>query len=172
MNCSIVKLDEDGTTLRVIDQLGDRSISSRRFFENCFTTLTNQLNLNQNKIIYYKLMNDLYSLLNTNRSQLATASTNADNKDVWYIELDGQRLALNMRQLGAPRLADSIISKLKRTYLIDLKTQMLANDIRHVLVCSDAIIHEYFEPLIRACCDSNTDLTFVDNDSGIFFCFV
>jgi hypothetical protein len=168
MNCSIVKLDQDGKTLRVIDQLADKSISSKFFFESCFINLKNQVNMHQNKTFNYKLMSDLYKLLNTNRSQIAANSNaaTAANKDIWQIELDGHRLSLNMRQLGAPKLVQSIIDKLKRTYLIDRNTQMLADDILHVLVCSDAIIHEYFEPLLRTHCRPGVNLTFVDNDSG------
>lgn len=169
MNCSIVQLMNEAN-LVVKDQLADKSISSKHFFESCYREMKRLASENSISINRLKARNELYRVMNeqtnsqTNTiketwsvksSHLTTSQTaNAFNSD----------LSLNMKRIGVELFVSSVIEKLKKTSLIDARTSRIVSEIDDILICSDAIIYEYLEPLLKYYCDGSVRITFVDND--------
>ncbi len=89
-----------------------------------------------------------------------TNKSGSSIKETWTVS----NLDLNMRDLGGEALSRAVLEKLKSTNLIDKYTNKMVAEVRDVLICSDAVIYEYLEPLIRASCDSSTRIVFMDND--------
>ena len=181
MNCSILELTQR-RKVTVIDQLADKSISSRNFFETCFQHLLYRLrqlkpnnneespennNNNNNNAsastsaeceverMSSQLRSALYEVMNNE-----TNSSGSSVKETWTVS----QLELNMRELGGEALAHAVLDKLKSTNLIDKHSLKMVGEIRDVLICSDAVIYEYLEPLMRAACATGTRIVFMDND--------
>jgi molecular chaperone DnaK (HSP70) len=179
MNCSIIELTQRGK-LTVVDQLADKTLSSKDFFENCFTFLVSQLN---------KKKNGENSSKNTNSENVSTSNNNKTNtkikhhntqlrselydkmnkeenrnsstiKEIWTVK----NIPLNMKKLGAETLANNVLEKLKRTSLIDKSSMKFVHEIKDILICSDAVIYEYLEPLLKKYCSQETNIVFMDND--------
>ena len=161
MNCSIVQLTKKNK-LTVIDQLADKSISSKAFFDNCFLNLKQQMRQQSLKGIKSQMRYDLYQVMNND------ANPNSDTiKETWNVNTMGSTIQLNMKSLGAEEIASSVLEKLKRTSLVDKKTSKVVEEINDILICSDAVIYEYLEPLLRHYCNPNTQITFIDNDCSV-----
>ncbi|CAF0759225.1 unnamed protein product [Brachionus calyciflorus] len=158
MNCSIIECINK-REVNVVDQLADRSISSKKFFEKCYKSLKSQAklkgvlaNLDKNLTRY-----DLYKQMNAERLNISKTET-------WTIKTQSQEFMLNMKKIGIEQLATSIIEKFKKTTLIDRKTFKIVNDITDILVCSDAVLYEFLEPLLRYHSHKNMNIIFMDND--------
>lgn len=205
MNCSIIELTQRGK-LTVVDQLADKTLSSKDFFENCFTFLVSQLNKKKNGENNSKnTNNDTNGTSNTtaNTTNTTNTTTSANNntnnnnnnnntkintkikyhntqlryelydkmnkeenrnsstiKEIWTVK----DIPLNMKKLGAETLAINVLEKLKRTSLIDKKSMKFVHEIKDILICSDAVIYEYLEPLLKKYCSEETNIVFMDND--------
>lgn len=158
MNCSILKLGKN-KQVDVIDQLADRSISSKLFFEECYRTLKHlarnksiSLNKNQSRFDLYKTMND-----ETNKKRDTV-------KEKWNIPTHGHSFEINMKRLGVEQLANSVIDKFEKTNLLNKNNSKIVDEISDILVCSDAILYEYLEPLLQHHCYKDANIIFMDND--------
>ncbi len=176
MNCSIIELTQRGK-LTVVDQLADKTLSSKDFFENCFSYLVSQLskkkngeninnensannstaNINKAKIKNHntQLRYELYNKMNKEENRNSSTI-----KEIWTVK----NIPLNMKKLGAETLANNVVEKLKRTSLIDKKAMKFVHEIKDILICSDAVIYEYLEPLLKKYCSKETNIVFMDND--------
>ncbi|RMZ93444.1 molecular chaperone [Brachionus plicatilis] len=155
MNSSIIECI-DKKNLNVVDQTADRTISSRKFFEKCFKVLKHQaksqnIQLNKTLTRYH-----LYKQMNTERITTARAEN-------WTIKTQGKEFILNMKKLGIELLATSVIDKLKKTGIIDQNFR-INDQISEILVCSDAVLYEHLEPLLKCHSNQGTNIIFMDND--------
>ena len=69
-----------------------------------------------------------------------------------------------MKKLGAEELALSVIEKFKSTFLINKETSLISEEITEILICSDAVLFEYLEPLLYDYSHQNIKITFMDLD--------
>ncbi len=164
LNCSILQMQDD-ESVKQLDYLADRNISAKKFFENCFRHVKkkakNYNKLSSKKIIYSQIKNNLYKVMNQNR----VIDEERDQLDeVWPVMVEGLRIDMNMTDLGAKELADQIVQKLLKTHLIDRKDLLINSEIRDILVCSDAILFEYLEPILLKYCHQTTGIVFMDLD--------
>ena len=144
----------------MIDQLADKSISSSRFFEDCFRSLKQKADAQRRPVNETEARYDLYKTMNVE----ANTGMNVI-KENWEIRTGrGVSVELNMKRLGVEQLANAVLEKLKKTSLIDKKTFKIVNEIHDVLICSDAVLYEFLEPLINHYCTGSVNITFVDND--------
>lgn len=162
MNCSILKLDK-ANKLTVIDQLADKTISSKHFFDNCFLHLKQKIRKqNLPKGINTQLKSDLYKVMNNDMN------TSGDiKKETWNVSTNGASIQLNMKELGAEKIAIAVMNKLQRTSFFDVKTRKIVDEINDILICSDAVIYEFLEPLLRHFCNSKAKIIFIDNDCSV-----
>lgn len=164
MNCSILQMQNDHS-VKQLDYLADRNISSKKFFEACYRCVKkkarNYNKFNSHKIIYSQIKNNLYKVMNQNRT--VNEESNQLN-EIWPVAVEGLRIDLNMTELGAKELADAIVEKLLKTHLMVNSDSLVNADIKDILVCSDAILFEYLEPLLLKHCHKTTDIVFMDLD--------
>lgn len=157
MNSSIIECF-DKKNLNVIDQTADRSISSRKFFERCYRAIKNEAKSQniQNALNKTLTRYHLYKQMNTER-------VNTNRNENWTIKTQGKEFILNMKKLGIEQLATSVIEKLKKTGIIDQNSK-INSKITEILVCSDAVLYEYLEPLLKSHSNKRTNIIFMDND--------
>ena len=155
--------------VKVSDHLSDRTISSSKFFDSCFRHMRKVANVNKkDKKACTNLKSNLYSVMNDNKS-LAKSSSNSSNiprelQETWVIEIDDVCVELNMKKLGAEELALSVIEKFKSTFLINKETSLISEEITEILICSDAVLFEYLEPLLYNYSREKIQITFMDLD--------
>ena len=148
MNCSILNLT-DSHSVKVSDHLADQSISSKKFFENCFKSVKKTIRNNStDKIINSQIRNNLYKVMNSNRPNEPQYSKNKQIREHWKLNTNGVKFDLNMTDLGARKLAESVINKFKHTHLINRTSNLIENEIKDILICSDDILFEYLEPML------------------------
>ena len=162
MNCSILKLDQKNK-LTVIDQLADKSISSKAFFDKCYFNLKQKMKKqNLPKGINTQMKSDLYKVMNNDMN------TNSEvKKETWNVTTNGTSIQLNMKELGAEKIALAVMNKLQRTSFFDMKTRKIVDEIKDILICSDAVIYEFLEPLLRNYCNEKGQIIFIDNDCSV-----
>jgi hypothetical protein len=180
MNCSIVQLI-DQHRLEVRDQLADKNISSRKFFLRCYNHLkwtyinhndvkkrTNDENNNtisSEPFNALKFRHQLYKVMN---EQVNSRSSRI--KETWSIPLvfspnvGIESIDLNMKRIGVEQFVTAVIEKLKRTSLIE--NGRIVSEISDILICSDAVIYEYLEPLMANLSRQSSvrSIRFMDND--------
>jgi len=162
MNCSILKLDQKNK-LTVIDQLADKSISSKTFFDNCFFNLKQKMkNQNIPKGVNTQMKSDLYKVMNNDMN-----TSSEVKKETWNVTTNGTSIQLNMKELGAEKIASAVMNKLQRTSFFDMKTKKIVDEIKDILICSDAVIYEFLEPLLRHYCNEKGQIIFIDNDCSV-----
>ena len=163
-------MQEDSNSVKQLDYLADRGISAKKFFENCYRFVKkkakNYNKFNTKKIIYSQIKNNLYKVMNRNRTRDEDAEPSHIN-EIWPVAVEGLRIDMNMTELGAQELVDSIVQKLLKTHLMNKKDSLINVDIRDILVCSDAILFEYLEPALLKHCHKlkqTTGIVFMDLD--------
>jgi molecular chaperone DnaK (HSP70) len=157
MNCSILSLNNN--ELKVIDQLSARDISSSQLFENCFTKLRSNC---RNCLSDPQLRDVLYRSMNCDQN-----SSSSSIKETWKIPITQQNetsIEINMKNEGAIELASKVIDRFHETFLICKNSAKICDDIKKILICSDAVIYEFLEPLLKYYCSDGTKIIFVDND--------
>lgn len=164
MNCSILQMQGENS-VKQVDYLADRNISSRKFFETCYRHVKkkakNYNKYNTSKIIYSQIKNNLYKVMNQNRP-LDEYETKIN--EIWPVAVEGFRIDLNMTELGAKELANSIVQKLLKTHLMEKDDTLINPEVKDILICSDAILFEYLEPLLLKHCHETTGIVFMDLD--------
>lgn len=157
MNSSLIKC-VDRKKLNVIDQTADRNLSSRKFYEKCYKALKHQANCQNVHIILNRTLTrfDLYTQMNNER-------TNDLRSENWTIKTQGYEFSLDMKKLGIEELASGVIENLKTNGIIDQNSK-INDQITEILVCSDAVLYEYLEPLLKLHSNTNTNIIFMDND--------
>lgn len=86
--------------------------------------------------------------MNANRNNEPQYSKDKQTREHWILRTNGVTFDLNMTELGARKLAKSVIEKFKNTHLINRETNMIENEIKDILICSDDILFEYIEPML------------------------
>ena len=146
MNCSILQR-VNKNQIDVIDHLADRSISSKQFFESCFQELKQQTKAKNIKIKKTKSRYNLYKVMNNETNKVKDTQ-----KETWNVLIDEHKFELNMKRLGVEQLANSVIEKFKNTNIIDKECFKIVDEINDILICSDAVLYEYLEPLLKHYC--------------------
>lgn len=54
--------------------------------------------------------------------------------------------------------------EVKKTSIINKESFRIVDEIKDILICSDAILYEYLEPLLKQFCSKDTNIIFMDND--------
>lgn len=157
MNSSIIKC-VDKKTLNVIKQTAERNLSSRKFFNKCYKALKNEVESQNVDIVLSRARTryDLYTQMNNER----TSNVRSEN---WTICTQGHEFSLNMKKLGIELLASGVIENLKSNGIIDQNSK-INDQITEILVCSDAVLYEYLEPLLKYHSNKDTNIIFMDND--------
>ena len=153
--------------VKVLDHLADQEISSTQFFDNCFRQIRKVANVNKkNKKAYSNLRSNLATAMNEMKSSDPNSAPNSqkDLQEIWTIEIDDVCVELNMKKLGAEELALSVIEKFKSTFLINKETSLISEEITEILICSDAVLFEYLEPLLYNYSREKIQITFMDLD--------
>lgn len=155
--------------VKVLDHLADQEISSSKFFDNCFRQMRKVANVNKkNKKAYSILRSKLASVINEKNSlnidSTEEPNTQRELQEIWSIEIDDVCVELNMKELGAEELALSVIEKFKNTFLINKETSLISEEITEILICSDAVLFEYLEPLLYKYSHQKIKITFMDLD--------
>lgn len=86
--------------------------------------------------------------MNANRPNEPQYSSDKKLREHWKLKSNGVEFDLNMSDLGANKLAQSVIDKFKNTHLINRESNLIEEEIRDILICSDDILFEYIEPLL------------------------
>ena len=164
LNCLILQLT-DQENVRVLDQLADQKISSKKFFDTCFRSIKKKIQNNTtDKIINSQLRNNLYKIMNANRHNEPQYSKSKKIREHWRLKSNGATFDLNMTELGARRLAESVIEKFNMTHLINRDTRLIEKEIKDILICSDNVLFEYLEPMLYEYLHKGTNIIFMDLD--------
>ncbi len=151
--------------MRVSDHLADQTISSSKFFEACFRSVRKKVrDSTTDKIINSQVRTNLYKCMNANRPNEPQYSPDKQLREHWTLRTNGATFDLDMTRLGARKLAQAVIDKFNSTFLINKESQLVEEEVRDILVCSDDVVFEYLEPLLHEYLGPGTNVVFMDLD--------
>jgi len=77
--------------------------------------------------------------MNANRPNEPQYSSDKKIREHWKLNTNGVEFDLNMTNLGAHKLAQSVIHRFKSTFLINRESNLVEDEIRDILVCSGTL---------------------------------